>query len=221
MNAPLKPRLISEFIGTAFLLAAVIGSGIMGVNLAQGNTAVALMANAVATGAILIVLITILGPVSGAHFNPLVSAAMAWRGAMTWADAGLYTACQATGGCAGVLAAHAMFDLPLFQVSGTARAGAGLWLAEIIATAGLLLTIFGCIARAPAATPLCVGLYITSAYWFTASTSFANPAVTFARMFSDTFAGIAPASAPAFMLAQCAGLAAALALAKALWPDEA
>jgi glycerol uptake facilitator-like aquaporin len=213
-------RLAAEALGTAFLLATVIGSGIMAERLAGGNGALALLANALATGAMLAVLILIFGPVSGAHFNPAVSAGIALRRELLWRDAGLYVACQIAGGLIGAFAAHAMFDLPILQVSTHARSGAGQWLAEAVATFGLLLTIFGCVARTPAATPYAVGLYITAAYWFTASTSFANPAVTLARALTDTFAGIAPADAPAFIAAQMGGALGATVLASWLWPTQ-
>jgi glycerol uptake facilitator-like aquaporin len=210
-------RLFAEALGTAFLLATVIGSGIMAERLAGGNVALALLANALATGAMLAVLILIFGPVSGAHFNPAVSAGFALRRELSWRDAGLYAACQIAGGLIGAFAAHAMFDLPILQLSIHARSGAGQWFAEAVATFGLLLTIFGCVARTPAATPYAVGLYITAAYWFTASTSFANPAVTLARALTDTFAGIAPADVPAFIVAQCAGMFVAVAVGRWMW----
>jgi glycerol uptake facilitator-like aquaporin len=210
-------RYVAEGLGTAFLLAAVVGSGIMAEKLAGGNGALALLCNTLPTGAILAVLILTFGPVSGAHFNPAVSLAMAWRGELPSCDAARYIVAQIVGGIAGVLATHAMFELPLWQVSATVRAGYGQWLAEFVATFGLLLTIIGCAARTPAAIPYAVGLYITAAYWFTASTSFANPAVTIARALSDTYAGIAPAGVMAFIAAQFAGAAAAVALARWLW----
>ena len=188
----LARRIFSEWLGTAFLLAAVVGSGIMAQKLAGGNVALALLCNTIPTGAILVVLILIFGPISGAHFNPAVSIAFALRRELPWPMAAGYIAAQIIGAVAGVWAAHLMFELPVWQFSITSRAGAGQWFAEAVATFGLLLTIFGCIARTPAAIPYAVGLYITSAYWFTASTSFANPAVTIARSLSDTFAGIAP-----------------------------
>ena len=188
----LTRRLFSEWLGTAFLLATIIGSGIMAQRLAGGNGALALLGNTIPTGCILVVLILIFAPVSGAHFNPAVSLAFAWRGELAWPVAAGYIAAQIVGAVAGVWAAHLMFELPVWQFSITSRTGAGQWLAEAIATFGLLLTIFGCAARTPAAIPYAVGLYITSAYWFTASTSFANPAVTIARALSDSFAGIAP-----------------------------
>jgi glycerol uptake facilitator-like aquaporin len=199
------------------LLAAVVGSGIMAERLAGGNAALALLCNTIPTGAILIVLILVFGPLSGAHFNPAVSLAFALRRELTWGGAGVYIVAQLAGAIAGVWAAHLMFELPLWQVATTVRLGAGQWLAEFIAAFGLLLTIFGCVANAPAATPYAVGLYITSAYWFTASTSFANPAVTIARSLSDTFAGIAPGGVLPFVVAQLAGAKAAVVLARWLW----
>ncbi len=214
----LSRRLAAEFIGTAFLLAAVIGSGIMAAKLSGGNDALALLCNTLPTGAILAVLILIFAPVSGAHFNPAVSLALALRGELTARDAALYLAAQIAGALIGVWAAHLMFELPVWQISATVRTGPGQWLAEAIAAFGLLLTIFGCVSRAPNAVAYAVGLYITAAYWFTASTSFANPAVTIARGFSDTFAGIAPAGIAAFIAAQLAGAGAAVLLAPWLWP---
>jgi glycerol uptake facilitator-like aquaporin len=214
----LAQRAFSEALGTAFLLAAVVGSGIMAQKLAGGNGALALLCNTLPTGAILTVLILTFGPLSGAHFNPAVSLAVALRGELPWPTAAVYVAAQLAGGIIGVWTAHLMFELPLWQFSLTTRTGPGQWLAEAVATFGLLSTIFGCIARTPAAVPYAVGLYITAAYWFTASTSFANPAVTIARSLSDTFAGIAPSGVPAFVLAQLAGTLAAVALARWLWP---
>jgi glycerol uptake facilitator-like aquaporin len=213
----LAQRAMSEFLGTAFLLAAVVGSGIMAQRLAGGNVALALLCNTLATGAILPVIILMFGSVSGAHFNPAVSVAFALRGELSWQIAFLYVAVQAIAAIVGVWVAHLMFDLPVWQISSTVRSGSGQWLAEAVATFGLLLTIFGCLARAPSAIPYAVGLYITAAYWFTASTSFANPAVTIARSLSDTFAGIAPSGAPAFIAAQFAGMIAAVAVARTLW----
>jgi glycerol uptake facilitator-like aquaporin len=217
----LAQRLFSEWLGTAFLLAAVVGSGIMAAELAGGNGAVALLCNTLATGAILVVLIAVFGPLSGAHFNPAVSLAFSLRAALPWQHASLYIAAQVAGGIVGVWAAHLMFELPLWQFSMTSRTGLGQWLAEAVATFGLVLTIFGCVARAPSAVPFAVGLYITSAYWFTASTSFANPAVTIARSLSDTFAGIAPAGVLAFIVAQLVGMLIAVAIAAWLWPKAA
>lgn len=210
-------RIFSEWLGTAFLLAAIVGSGIMAQKLAGGNVALALLCNTIPTGCILVVLILIFAPLSGAHFNPAVSLAFAWRGELAWPVAAGYIAAQIAGAIAGVWAAHLMFELPVWQFSITARSGTGQWLAEAIATFGLLLTIFGCAARTPAAIPYAVGLYITSAYWFTASTSFANPAVTIARSLSDTFAGIAPSGIMGFVGAQLAGMAAAVLVGRWLW----
>jgi glycerol uptake facilitator-like aquaporin len=217
----LGQRLVAEWLGTAFLLAAVVGSGIMAQRLAGGNVALALLCNTIPTGAILVVLILIFAPTSGAHFNPAVTLAFACRGELSWTDAGLYIAAQIVGGVAGVWAAHLMFELPLLQSSLTVRTGAGQWFAEGVATFGLLLTIFGCVARAPNAVAYAVGLYITSAYWFTASTSFANPAVTIARSLSDTFAGIAPGNVLPFIAAQLLGAALAVALTEWLWGRQA
>jgi glycerol uptake facilitator-like aquaporin len=219
-GADLPRRAAAEALGTAFLLAAVVGSGIMAERLAGGNGAVALLCNTLPTGAMLTVLILMFGPLSGAHFNPAVSMACSLRGELSWRDAAVYTACQIAGGIVGVLAAHLMFELPAWQVSTAVRTGGGQWLAEFVATFGLLLTIFGCVARAPAAVAYAVGLYITAAYWFTASTSFANPAVTLARSLSNTFAGIAPGNAPAFLVAQLVGAGLAVLAAGWLWPKS-
>jgi glycerol uptake facilitator-like aquaporin len=205
VKTTLSQRLGAETLGTAFLVAAVVGSGIMAAKLAGGNAALALLCNTLPTGAILVVLILALGPVSGAHFNPVVTLAFLFRGDVGRQEAALYAACQIAGGILGVLAVHAMFDLPLWQVSQTVRTGPAQWLAEAVATFGLVLTIFCCLRAARDAIAYAVGLYITSAYWFTASTSFANPAVTIARSLSDTFAGIAPAAVTAFIAAQIAG----------------
>jgi glycerol uptake facilitator-like aquaporin len=209
---------VAEALGTAFLLAAIVGSGIMAQKLADGNAALALLGNTLPTGAILVVLILVFAPLSGAHFNPAVSIAMALRGALSWPEAAAYTTSQIAGAIVGVWIAHLMFSLPLWQISATARTGSGQWLAEFIATFGLLLTIFGCAARTPSFVAHAVGLYIVAAYWFTASTSFANPAVTIARMLSDTFAGIEPRAAPAFIAAQLVGMLAAVMLSRWLWP---
>ncbi|MCA8931782.1 MAG: aquaporin family protein, partial [Rhodospirillaceae bacterium] len=191
--------------GTAFLLATVVGSGIMGAALAQGNDALALLANAIATGCVLVVLITVFGPLSGAHFNPAVTLVFALRREIGGMAALAYLAAQVAGGLIGVWLAHAMFELPVIQTSAHLRSGPAQWLAEIIATAGLVGTILGCLRHRPEFVPAAVGLYITAAYWFTASTSFANPAVTIARGFTDTFSGILPAHVPAFIAAQLAG----------------
>jgi glycerol uptake facilitator-like aquaporin len=216
----LPQRLFCEWLGTAFLLAAVVGSGIMAEKLAGGNGAVALLCNTLPTGAILVVLILVFGPLSGAHLNPAVSVAFALRGEMPWPTVLAYIVAQVVGGLIGVWAAHLMFEMPIWQFSSTVRTGAGQWLAEAVATFGLLLTVFGCGARRPDAVPFAVGLYITAAYWFTASTSFANPAVTIARSLSDTFAGIAPAGAPAFVAAQFAGMFAAVIISRWLWRER-
>jgi glycerol uptake facilitator-like aquaporin len=208
-------RLAAEFVGTAALLIAVVGSGIMAEQLAAGNVAVALLANAVATGAALVVLITVFAPLSGAHFNPAVSLFFARRGELPWQDAGRYALVQTIAAVIGVWLAHLMFEMPVLQVSTHLRDGPAQWLAEFIATFGLLLTIAGGLRAAPASIPMLVGLYITGAYWFTASTSFANPAVTIARSLTDSFAGIAPSSAPGFIAAQV--LAVALAAPALKW----
>ena len=208
----LSRRLAAEFLGTALLLAVVVGSGIMGERLAGGNTAVALLANSLATGAGLVALISTFGPVSGAHFNPAVSVVEALMGRLPWRALMPYVLAQCAGAVAGVIAAHAMFELPALMMSGHARTGAAQWWSEIVATFGLVLVILHGVRQRPEAIPWLVGCYITAAYWFTASTSFANPAVTLARSFTDTFAGIRLADAPAFMLAQLIGAAAALAL---------
>jgi glycerol uptake facilitator-like aquaporin len=216
----LPRRAVAEWLGTAFLLAAVVGSGIMAQKLADGNNALALLCNTLPTGAILSVLILTFGPISGAHFNPAVSIAFALRRELTTPILAAYIVAQVLGAILGVWAAHLMFELPLWQFSATVRAGSGQWLAEAIATFGLVLTIFGCVAHTPVAVPYAVGLYITAAYWFTASTSFANPAVTIARAFSNTFAGIAPAGVVAFIAAQLIGMLAAVVLAHWLWRDR-
>jgi glycerol uptake facilitator-like aquaporin len=216
----LAQRLFSEWIGTAFLLAAVVGSGIMASRLAGGNGAVALLGDTMPTGAIWVVLILVFGPVSGAHLNPAVSVAFVLRGALPWRDAAFYIPAQVIGGIVGVWAVHGMFGLPLWQFSVMARTGAGQWLAEAVGTFGLILTIFGCLARTPSAISFAVGLYVTSASWFTASGSFANPAVTIARSLSDTFTGIAPAGVSAFIIAQFAGMLLAVAVAVWLWPYQ-
>ncbi len=202
-------KIAAEALGTAFLLAIVIGSGIMGEQLSAGNTAIALLGNTLATGAGLVVLITVFGPVSGAHFNPAVTLAFLLRREISSGLAIAYVLVQIAGGIIGVWAAHLMFAEPVWQVSAQDRSGARQVFSEAIATFGLLLAILGGLRTRPEAVPMLVGLYITSAYWFTASTSFANPAVTIARAMSDTFAGIAPASVPGFIAAQIAGAAVA------------
>ena len=219
-SVSLGRRAATEALGTAFLLATIIGSGIMAERLAGGNEALALLGNTLPTGAILVVLILIFGPISGAHFNPAVSIAFALRHQLAWRVGAIYLGCQIAGAVLGVWTAHVMFDEPVLQLSTKVRTGTGQWFAEFIASFGLLLTIFGCLARAPAATAYAVGLYITAAYWFTASTSFANPAVTIARALSDTFAGIAPGGVVAFIAAQFLGALAGERLARWLWQRE-
>lgn len=214
---PLPRRLAAEGAGSFFLFACVIGSGIMAANLSGGNDAVALLGNTIATGAILFVLITILGPISGAHMNPAVSLVAASRRELSWTDATAYITAQVAFGILGAWAAHLMFDLPTLQLSVKARTGLGQWVGEAIATFGLILTILGSVRFRPHWTPATVALYITAAYWFTSSTSFANPAITVARSFSDTFAGIAPHDVPLFVVAQLLGAAGAAALANALF----
>ncbi|MDA7949271.1 MAG: aquaporin family protein [Hyphomicrobiaceae bacterium] len=198
-------RLVAEALGTAFLLATIVGSGIMADRLAEGNTALALLCNTIPTGAILVVLILIFGPVSGGHFNPAVTLSFAIRREITIRDSILYVAVQLAGGVIGVIAAHAMFELPFIQAAEQARTGAGQWLSEVVATFGLVGTILGTLRFSPTTVPYAVGLFISAGYWFTASTSFANPAVTVARGITDTFAGIHPEHIPAFVLAQLAG----------------
>lgn len=209
MSFSLSQKLLAEAVGTAFLLAVVVGSGIMAESLAAGNDAVALLGNTLATGAILVVLILIFGPVSGAHFNPAVTFSFLLRKEISLGLAGAFVAVQVVGGFAGVAIAHAMFDLQMVQTGVKVRSGPGQWLAEGVATFGLVMTILGCVRFRPEAVPYAVGLFITAGYWFTSSTSFANPAVTLARSFSDTFAGIRLDDAPAFIAAQmvAAGLA--------------
>lgn len=212
---PLGRRVAAEGIGSFFLFACVIGSGIMAENLSQGNNAVALLANTLATGAMLFVLITMLGPISGAHMNPAVSLVSASRGELTWGDATAYIAGQLAFGILGAWAAHRMFDLPTLQLSVKARTGLGQGLGELIATFGLILTILGTVRYRREWVPASVALYITAAYWFTSSTSFANPAITVARSLTNTFAGIAPHDVPLFIIAQLIG--AALAAIAARW----
>jgi glycerol uptake facilitator-like aquaporin len=212
-------RLVAEAIGSFFLFATVVGSGIMAESLSRGNVAVALIGNTLATGAMLFVLISMLGPISGAHFNPAVSLVMRLRGDCCWKGLAATVAVQLIAGIFGVWAAHVMFDQSILQISNHTRTGPGQWLGEFIATFGLLLTIIGTVRHRPAAVPASVALYITSAYWFTSSTSFANPAITVARSLSDSFAGIAPSDVPAFILAQFAGALAAHSFGRVLFPD--
>lgn len=208
----LSRRLAAEALGTCLLVATVIGSGVMADGMAQGNDAVALLGNTIATGAILFVLITIFADLSGAHFNPAVTLGFVLRRELRPAHAIAYVVVQVVGAVAGVVLAHAMFDLPVLQQASNVRTGWGQWLAEGVATFGLLLTIYGCIRFRPKAVAAAVGLYITAGYWFTASTSFANPAVTIGRLFTDTFSGIRPVDAPGFIVAQLAGAAIATAV---------
>jgi glycerol uptake facilitator-like aquaporin len=212
-------RAVAEALGTAFLLAAVVGSGIMGERLAGGNAALALLANTIATGAILVTLILTLGPISGAHLNPAVTLADASQGGLAWREAPVYIAAQIFGAFAGVAAAHLMFSEPVFFASRHVRAGNAQLFSEFIATFGLLTVIWGCARLRSSAVPFAVGAYITGAYWFTSSTSFANPAVTLARSVSDTFAGIRPTDTPGFILAQLAGAVAATLLFRWLVPS--
>ena len=213
-------KLLAELIGTAFLLIGVVGSGIMGQTLSGGNVAIALLANAIATGAMLYAIITTLGPISGAHFNPAVTLAFALRGELPWKDVAPYVLTQIVGGILGVWAAHAMFELPVWQFSAKPRTGTGQWLGEGIATFGLVLTILGTIRANKAWVPASVGLYITAAYWFTSSTSFANPAITVGRSLTDSFSGIAPGNVLGFVVAQLAGAVLAVGVARWLWGES-
>ena len=219
MQVSLARRSAAEALGTALLVATVVGSGIMGDRLAGGNFAIALLANTVATGAGLIALILTFGSISGAHFNPVVTLADASQGGLAWRDVPGYLAAQCTGAFAGVGLGNAMFDVPVFARSQHARTGPSQWLSEFVATFGLLAVIWGCSRLRSTAVPFAVGLYITSAYWFTASTSFANPAVTMARSLTDTFAGIRPVDVPAFLVAQVLGAAAATLIFRWLVPS--
>jgi glycerol uptake facilitator-like aquaporin len=214
-------RIAAEFFGTAFLLAAVVGSGIMGERLAGGSVAIALLANTLATGAMLVALILTFGPVSGAHFNPAVTLADASQGGLPWREVPGYLLAQFAGAFLGVAMAHLMFGQAIFSASRHSRSGSAQWLSEFVATFGLLSVIWGCARLRSAAVPFAVGAYITGAYWFTASTSFANPAVTVARSASDTFAGIRPDDVPGFVAAQLAGAAAATLLFRWLVPTLA
>ena len=210
-------RLAAEAVGSFFLFETVIGSGIMAEALSGGNVAIALLGNTIATGAILFVLITMLGPVSGAHFNPAVTVVMAQRRELPWRNVLPYLAAQLAGGVLGAFVAHLMFDLPLLQASMKVRSGIGQWAGEFVATFGLILTIIGTVRHRPNAVPASVALYITAGYWFTSSTSFANPAITIVRSLSDSFAGIAPSNVPIFVLAQLAGAAAGAVVGRSLF----
>jgi glycerol uptake facilitator-like aquaporin len=219
MKATLSRRIVAEFTGTLLLLAAVVGSGIMGEKLAAGNVALALLANTIATGAALVAIILAFGPISGAHLNPAVTLADAWQGGIAWRETPAYILAQIAGAFAGVIAAHFMFGLSAISVSTHVRSGPAQLFSEFVATFGLLAVIFGCVRSRPLAVPFAVGAYITGAYWFTASTSFANPAVTLARSMSNTFAGIRPADTTGFIAAQIAGAFAATLLFKWLAPS--
>jgi glycerol uptake facilitator-like aquaporin len=216
----LQRRMLAEFLGTAGLLMAVVGSGIMAERLSAGNAAVALLANSVATGAALVALILTFGPISGAHLNPVVTVSDAFQGGVAWKDVPWYFAGHGAGALTGVLAAHLMFGLPAFFVSRHVRSGTSQMLGETIATAGLLLVILLCSRVQPQAVPYAVAAYITGAYWFTSSTSFANPAVTLARSLTDTFAGIRPTDVPGFLLGETAGTVVAIALSRLLLPEK-
>jgi glycerol uptake facilitator-like aquaporin len=218
MKFNLRARIAAEFLGTGFLVAAVVGSGIMGERLSAGNTAIALLANTIATGAAIVALILAFGPISGAHLNPVVSVADALESGLSWSEALPYICAQLTGGIGGTVLAHAMFALPLISLSHHVRNGSAQFLSECVATFGLLSVIWTCARSRPGAAPFAVASYITAAYWFTASTSFANPAVTIARSLSDTFAGIRPADVPHFVVAQFTGGLAATLLFRRLVP---
>jgi len=221
MKPTLLRRVVAEFVGTLMLLAAVVGSGIMGERLAAGNVAVALLANTLATGAALIAIILAFGPVSGAHLNPAVTLADAWVGGIRWRETPVYICAQLAGAVAGVVVAHLMFGLALFSVSTRVRSGAAQAFSEFIATFGLLAVIWGCARTRPSAVPFAIGTYVTAAYWVTASTSFANPAVALARSLTNTFAGVRPVDVPAFVGAQLAGAAGATLLFRWLIPRHA
>jgi glycerol uptake facilitator-like aquaporin len=218
MRPSLVRRTVAEFTGTFFLLAAVVGSGIMGEKLAAGNVAIALLANTIATGAALVAIILAFGQVSGAHLNPAVTLADAWQGGMEWRETPAYIAAQVVGAFCGVVVANLMFGLSAVSVSTHVRSGHSQWLSELVATFGLFCVIWGCARHRPSAVPFAVGAYITAAYWFTASTSFANPAVTLARSLTNTFSGIRPADIPGFIAAQLAGAFAATLLFQWLIP---
>lgn len=214
----LKQRLFAEALGTALLVATVIGSGIMGERLAAGNAAVALLGNTIATGAVLVVLILVFGSISGAHFNPVVSLSFALQRQLKWTECLSYFAAQIMGGIAGAVLAHVMFEMPLIQASSHIRTGIGVWTGEFVASFGLLMTIIGCLRNRPDAVPYAVGLFITAGYWFTSSTSFANPAVTIARSLTDTFSGIRQDDVSGFIVAQILGSLAATGAFYWLWP---
>lgn len=215
----LRIRVTSEFLGTAFLVAAVVGSGIMGERLAGGNVAIALLANTIATGSVLVALIFTFGPISGAHLNPVVTLVDAWERGIPWAETPYYIAGQIFGGISGAIVAHSMFGMPIVSLSRHARTGPAQWFSEFVATFGLLSVIWGCSRTRSTIVPFAVGAYITAAYWFTSSTSFANPAVTIARCLSDTFAGIRPFDVPWFVFAQCLGGIAATMVFRVLVPN--
>lgn len=219
MKSSLSRRLVAEFVGTGFFVAAVVGSGIMAERLANGNVALALLANTISTGAVLVALILTFGPISGAHFNPVVTLADAMEGGLPWSHGSGYVIAQILGGLAGTVTAHLMFGLPSISISHHVRSGSSQLLSEFVATFGLLSVIWGCSRHRSSAVPVAVGAYITAAYWFTASTSFANPAVTIARSLSDTFAGIRPSDVPLFVVAQVFGAFAATRLFRWLAPD--
>lgn len=216
---PLRTRITSEFLGTTFLVAAVVGSGIMGERLAAGNIAIALLANTIATGAALVVLILTFGPISGAHFNPVVTISDALEGGIPWGETLPYCLAQILGGISGAIVAHLMFGLPVVSLSHHARSGLSQWFSEFVATFGLLSVIWGCSRTRSSVVPFAVGAYITAAYWFTASTSFANPAVTIARCLSDTFSGIRPIDVPWFVFSQLLGGLAATVVFRGLVPN--
>ncbi|MFE0016811.1 aquaporin [Mesorhizobium sp. NPDC059054] len=218
MSEPLWRRLAAEALATALLLATVVGSTIMGTTLAPNNPALALLVTSTSTGGMLFVLISAFGPVSGAHINPIVSLGLAASGDFAWRECFPYSVAQVTGAIIGIWAAHAMFELPVLQLSATARDSFGMWLSEAVATFGLLLVVLGCVARRPAAIAGAVGLYIAAAYWFTASSSFANPAMTLARAFTATAAGIRLADVAGWIVAQSLGAFAAFLVARLLWP---
>ncbi len=217
-EASLSRRVAAEALGSFFLFATVIGSGVMAEALAGGNVAIALLGNTLATGAMLVVLITMFGPISGAHMNPAVSLVSAVRGELPWRDTSLYIVAQIAAGALGAWVVHLMFDLPILQFSTKARAGVGQWTGELVATFGLILTIIGTVRHRQAWVPVSVGLYITAAYWFTSSTSFANPAITIVRSLSNSFAGIAPHDVPMFVMAQLVGAGLGAVVASIIFP---